>query len=114
MSQACPIEEELDSARTKGFDKNAGEVMEVDEKLTPKEERQMLKDFVEHFKLGYRVAMLAPKNYEEVSGKYKVDGIPHVVLIDRKGKIRLVKVGATEENTEAIDRTVKELLDEEG
>jgi len=48
----------------------------------------------------------------KVSKEYKVNGIPHVVAIDRKGKIRLVKVGSGDENAKAIAKTIKELLEE--
>jgi hypothetical protein len=47
-----------------------------------------------------------------VSGDYNVEGIPTAVLIDRKGNVRIVKVGSGEENAKALEGMIKELLDE--
>jgi thiol-disulfide isomerase/thioredoxin len=95
-----------------GFDKAAGNLTKVAGKLSTKDEQGMLKDFAEHHKLNYRVETLSKDDWRKVLKEYKVQGIPHVVLIDRKGKMRLVKVGSGEENAKAIDKTVKELLEE--
>ena len=42
--------------------------------------------------------------------KYGVQGIPQVVVIDRQGKIRLVRVGAGPETAEAIESMLERLL----
>ena len=57
----------------------------------------MLKDFAAHHKLEHLLQTMPKDDIESVYENYKVKGIPHVVLIDRKGNVRLVKVGAGEE-----------------
>jgi thiol-disulfide isomerase/thioredoxin len=96
-----------------GFDKKAGELTKAD-KLTKKEEQEMLTDFVAHHKLAHRIVTLSKDDWKKVLGEYKVSGIPHVVVIDRKGVIRMVKVGSGEENARAVEDEVKKLLDEKG
>jgi thiol-disulfide isomerase/thioredoxin len=95
------------------FDKEAG-TLTRGVTLTRKQEQEMLKDFAEYCKLRYRLEMLSPADWDKVCKDYKKEGIPHVVLIDRKGKVRLVRVGNTEENTEAIGKMIEELVAEKG
>jgi hypothetical protein len=44
--------------------------------------------------------------------RYAVTGIPHAVLIDKQGIVRLVKVGSGSQNAEEIESMIKKLLDE--
>jgi thiol-disulfide isomerase/thioredoxin len=96
------------------FNKQAGRLTRGQVTLSRKQEQEMLRDFAEYCKLEYRLALLSGTDWDKVGDQYKRNGIPHVVLIDRKGKVRLVKVGNTEENTEAIEKTIKELVAEKG
>ena len=41
---------------------------------------------------------------------YVVRGIPHIVVIDQEGKVRLVKVGAQEESAKDIEGMIEKLL----
>jgi uncharacterized spore protein YtfJ len=41
-----------------------------------------------------------------------VTGIPHAVLIDRKGNVRMIKVGSGEANAKALHDMVQTLLAE--
>lgn len=41
---------------------------------------------------------------------YGVTGIPHAVLVDRKGRIQMVKVGSQPENAESLHTKIKELI----
>jgi thiol-disulfide isomerase/thioredoxin len=94
------------------FDKKEGELTRAKEKLTKDEEREMLKDFAAHHKLDHRLMTIAPADQEKIYGDYKIRGIPTVVLVDRKGNVRMVKVGAGEENAKEIEKMIKTLLDE--
>jgi thiol-disulfide isomerase/thioredoxin len=93
-----------------GFDKQAGQVKRLASKMSTKEEQEMLTDFTAHHKLGYRVAVLPKDDWGKVIKEYKIEGIPTMVLIDRKGTVQMVKVGASEENYKALENKVKDLL----
>jgi thiol-disulfide isomerase/thioredoxin len=94
------------------FDKSAGNLTRAPAKLSTKDEQGMLKDFAEHHKLNYRLEVLSKDDWRKVCKEYKVKGIPEAVVIDRKGKVRLVKVGSGDENARAIDKAIKEALEE--
>jgi thiol-disulfide isomerase/thioredoxin len=94
------------------FDKGTGKLTRAGQKLSQKDEQAMLKDFAEYHKLEHRLVVLSAEENKQVSKDYKVTGIPHVVVIDRKGIVRLVKVGSGEANAKAIEETVKKLLDD--
>ena len=94
------------------FDKQTGKVTIAKDKLSKEDEQAMLKEFAEHYKLDYRLATIPIDQKAEVYGKYKIKGIPTAVLVDRKGNVRLVKVGANEENIKEIENELKELLAE--
>jgi len=109
-----------------GFDKETGKVIrvakkETDEKtgdvkltglLKPAEEHAMLRDFVAHYKLTHQILVTSKEERGRLSQAYKIRGIPHAVLMDRKGIVRMVKVGATPENAEALHEEIKKLLAE--
>jgi thiol-disulfide isomerase/thioredoxin len=95
-----------------GFDKKEGKLTRPEEKLTKDQEHEMLKDFAAHHKLEHRLMTLNKDEAKKVYEDYKVKGIPQVVLIDRKGNVRMVKVGSGEENAKALDEMIKKLLDE--
>lgn len=95
-----------------GFDKNAGKLISAKEKLTKDQENDMLKDFLSHHKLEHRIITLDKETRTKVYGDYKVRGIPTAVVIDRKGDVRLVKVGSGKANADAIEEMIKKLLDE--
>jgi hypothetical protein len=69
----------------------------------------MLAKFAEHHKLAHRFAL---EQDQTMSEYYAVSGIPHVVLIDQSGTIRLVKVGSGPENEQAISDMIAQLLDQ--
>jgi thiol-disulfide isomerase/thioredoxin len=97
-----------------GFDKEKEEVVKLDDdkKLSREDEQNMLKDFAAHYKLDYRLMTVPRDDQKKVDDDYKIQGIPEVVLIDRKGVVRMVKLGNTEENTKAIHDMVEELVKE--
>jgi thiol-disulfide isomerase/thioredoxin len=97
---------------TIGFDKEAGKIkrLKPDEKLTIAQEHDMLKEFAAHHKLAHRLMAMEKEDRNRVYAEYKVRGIPQVVLIDRKGNVRMVKVGSGEENAKALEGEIKKLV----
>jgi thiol-disulfide isomerase/thioredoxin len=97
------------------FDKEKGELSELegDKKLSKSEEQNMLKDFAAHYKLDYLV-MTVPRDEKDkiMQTDYKAAGIPELVVIDRKGIIRMVKAGNSKENVEALTKKIEELVKE--
>lgn len=70
-------------------------------------EQEMLVKFAESYGLKHRFAIQADNTVSEF---YGVTGIPHVVVIDQQGKVRLMKVGSGEENAQAIGEMLEKLL----
>jgi len=97
-----------------GFDKEAGKLKKAEEKLTAEQEQDMLKTFAGHHKLQHRLLVLKKEDQRQTYDAYKVRGIPEAVLIDRKGNVRVVKVGSGEENAKALEATIKELIADKG
>lgn len=73
-------------------------------------ELAMLERFMEHHQLKHRT-MVTPAD-STMANSYLVTGIPHAVLIDKLGKIRMVKIGSGEKNAEDIESMVRQLLAE--
>ncbi len=98
-----------------GFDKDKGQLTELegDKKLSRSEEQSMLKDFAAHFKLDYLIMTIPRDERKKVLlTDYKAEGIPELVLIDRKGIIRMVKAGNSPENVKALGEKIEELVKE--
>ena len=70
----------------------------------------MLKDFATHHKLSHRLMVVPQEEWKRAGTEYKLRGIPHAVVIDRQGVIRMVRVGATPENAEDLHEEIKKLL----
>jgi len=96
-----------------GFDKTAGTLTREKEKLSKPQEQAMLKTFAAHYELPYRLMLIPQEEIKKVYQDYKVRGIPEAVLIDRQGKVRLVKVGSGEANAKALEAMIQKLLDEQ-
>jgi len=92
-----------------GFDKEAGKLKQV-ENATEDEEHDMLKDFAAHHKLSHRLMVVPQEEWKRASAEYKLRGIPHAVVIDREGIIRMVRVGSGPANAEALHEEIKKLL----
>jgi thiol-disulfide isomerase/thioredoxin len=78
--------------------------------LTVPQEQEMLKDFIAHHKLEHRIMALDKGSV--FSKEYAVKGIPTVALIDRKGNVRMIKVGSTQANADALKAEIRKLLAE--
>jgi len=80
------------------------------EKVTKESEQDMLKKFAALHKLTHRFAV--QPDGSKLSEYYAVSGIPHVVLIDRSSKVRMVKVGSGPANAKAISEMLEKLIAE--
>ena len=89
------------------WDEEAGRAKRSTDEVSAEDEQAMLKKFAQEHKLEHRFAIQEDRT---LSDFYAVSGIPHVVLVDRAGKVRLVKVGAGESNAQEIGAMIKELL----
>jgi thiol-disulfide isomerase/thioredoxin len=74
--------------------------------------QEMLKEFASRHKLKHLLMTLPAEEASRTFYQYGVSPIPHVVVIDRQGIVRLVCVGATEEHTKAIEEEIPKLLAE--
>lgn len=106
-----------------GFDKDKGSLIRlakkvvdkdgnttIEGKLTPAQENEMLRDFAAYHKLNYTIMTLSQKNWEKANQDYAVEGYPQVVLIDRQGIIRMVKVGSDPSHNRALKEEIVKLL----
>lgn len=89
------------------WDAAADKATRATEKVPKEDEVAMLGKFAEQHELKHRFAIQADSS---LSDYYGVTGIPHVVVIDREGKIRLMKVGSGEANAKEIGALLEELL----
>jgi thiol-disulfide isomerase/thioredoxin len=90
------------------YDFADGKLKKPEKPLTKPQEQQMLEKFVKHHELPYRIQTVARTDFT----KYQIRGIPTAVLIDRKGKVAMVKVGSGPANAKALETKIKELLGE--
>ena len=77
--------------------------------LTKEEELAYLRDFKKRNRLPYGF-VVADSSINDVN--YGVSSIPMSFLIDRRGAIRFISVGATEDEISALGTMIKKLLDE--
>ena len=90
-----------------------GEKKEDTEKepvVTHETELAMLKKFAEFHQLKHRFALQTDDS--PVAKHYAVTGIPQVVVIDRQGIVRLIKVGSGPANAKAIHDMIEKLIGE--
>ncbi|HBJ39058.1 MAG TPA: hypothetical protein DDZ51_30795 [Planctomycetaceae bacterium] len=92
------------------WDDEAGRAVRGED-VSNEDELVMLEKFRELHKLQHGF-FITPENsdYQKTFG---VTGIPHAVLIDKSGKIALVRIGSGEANARDIEAKIKELLDAE-
>jgi thiol-disulfide isomerase/thioredoxin len=74
------------------------------------EEMAMLELFRKHHELKHGFVVL-PKQ-SDYNKSLMVSGIPQAVLIDKKGIIRMIKVGSGERNAHDLENEIKKLLAE--
>jgi len=78
--------------------------------VSNEQELVMLKSFREHHKLGHGFVLTAKE--ASYSKQLRVSGIPQAVLIDKQGKVRMIKVGSGESNAIDLENEIKKLLAE--
>jgi thiol-disulfide isomerase/thioredoxin len=76
--------------------------------VSHEDEQAMLVKFAEEHNLKHRFAIQVGS---EMSDYYAVSGIPHVVVIDQEGKVRLMRIGSGEKNASDIGQLLAELLE---
>ncbi len=79
------------------------------EKVSPDQEQETLVKFAEHHELEHRFAIAEDGSLAEF---YGVSGIPHAVVIDRKGKVQLMRVGSGEAATNDIEQAIMKAIAE--
>lgn len=79
-----------------------------EEGLSQEKEVAALEKFAAHHGLKHRLAFMPEDS--ETSEDYAVSGIPHVVVVDHNGIIRLIRVGSGEKNAKEIEKTIEELI----
>ena len=89
------------------WDTEAGRIKAVPN-LTAEKEQAALVQFADHYQLHHRFGVMSATS--TLSANYGVTGIPQAVLIDKQGKIRMIKVGSGEENAKALEGMIEELL----
>jgi thiol-disulfide isomerase/thioredoxin len=90
------------------WDETTGKVKRSQGKVAASDEQKMLAKFAESHGLTHRFAVQGQES--TLDDYYGVTGIPHVVVIDQEGKIRLMKVGSGEANAKAIGEMLEQLL----
>ena len=89
------------------WDEEAKRAVRSREEVTHEQEQEMLEKFADEYELQHRFGV---SENRELSEYYGVTGIPHVVLIDREGKIRLIRVGSGEQNAKEVEEMIQKLL----
>ena len=80
------------------------------EDVSPETELTMLERFRESYKLHHGF-IVTPKE-SDYAGKFLVTGIPQAVLVDKEGKIRMIKVGSGDANAQALEAEIESLLNQ--
>lgn len=80
------------------------------EPVSLEDELSMLKKFMEKHELTHGT-MLTPEK-SDMQGQYHVTGIPHAVVVDKQGIVRLIKVGSGDKNASDIEAMIQKLLAE--
>lgn len=80
--------------------------------ISTQEELSWIEKFKKHHELPFPYAVASVADGEHNAKAYGVIGIPHVVLIDKKGVVRLYAIGSGPASEEKILDGVKELLAE--
>ena len=74
------------------------------------QEMQMLEKFIAQHELRHRT-FVTPAG-SQLQQEHGVTGIPHAVLLDKQGRIRMIKVGSGEANAQALHQMIETLLNE--
>jgi thiol-disulfide isomerase/thioredoxin len=94
------------------WDSDNNKLVSSKTKVPAADEQAMLKSFAAEHKLQHELLVLSKDAWSKASKDYSVSGIPTVVLIDRRGDVRMIRVGSGEGNAEALEGEIKKLLAE--
>ena len=78
--------------------------------LSPEDERKALDQFAEHHQLKHPFAIMGEGS--KFQDEYGVTGIPQAVLIDKKGIVRMIRVGSGDKNAHDLEELIEKLLAE--
>jgi thiol-disulfide isomerase/thioredoxin len=78
-------------------------------RLTRAEELDYIRDFKKRNQLSYGFAITDSK---ENDYNYGVNSIPTTFLLDRRGVVRFISIGASEEEAAMLNKMIKKLIDE--
>jgi thiol-disulfide isomerase/thioredoxin len=92
------------------WNEESGRAAKAKEDVSLETEQQMLDKFMSHHELHHPTIM-TPKT-SEMQKQFGVTGIPHAVLIDRLGNVRMIKVGSGPTNSKALHEMIEVLLAE--
>jgi thiol-disulfide isomerase/thioredoxin len=95
--------------RNIGFDQANGRPKAI-ESATRDTECDMLRQFAAHHRLNYRLLVLPRDEWQAAVRAYRVQGVPTVVLIDRRGLVQMVRFGSGQANAKALEEEMKKLL----
>lgn len=77
--------------------------------LTRPQELDYLRDFKKRYGLTYGFAI---SNDQDNDLKYTVASIPTTFLLDRRGVVRFISIGSSEEEAAALNKMIRKLIDE--
>jgi thiol-disulfide isomerase/thioredoxin len=80
--------------------------------LAPDQELQWLLKFKKHHEIPFPYAVASTDRSTDLNASYGVNGIPHMILIDKKGAIRVYAIGSGKKSEEKLLNGVKQLLAE--
>jgi thiol-disulfide isomerase/thioredoxin len=92
------------------WDDEANRASRAEAENSDEDEIAMLEKFLAHHELQHPTVITPDQSTMQT--EYGVTGIPHAVLIDKKGVVRMIKVGSGEANATAIHDMIVELLAE--
>ncbi|HZN35721.1 MAG TPA: hypothetical protein VFB80_17950 [Pirellulaceae bacterium] len=87
-------------------------VRAVKERVPQAEQLALLKRLIEKHELKHRVAIQQREEHFKTIMYYPSLTQPHVIVVDRQGKIRLIRGGVSEKFTRDIDQALASLLGE--
>jgi thiol-disulfide isomerase/thioredoxin len=91
-----------------GFDKDSGRVTSVKE-ADQKSDQVLLRDYAGHHKIDHLLMALAKEDALRAFDAYAVNSLPQMVLVDRKGMIRMIQVGGLKSGSD-IEVELKKLM----
>lgn len=92
------------------WDETQNRAARAEEEQTLEQEMQMLEKFIAQHELRHRT-FVTPAG-SQLQQEHGVTGIPHAVLLDKQGRIRMIKVGSGEANAQALHQMIETLLNE--